>query len=76
HAPVRDTFYGGLYEIHLFHFIWRNGNIQLNEEHSDFRWVDKTQFAGLDAMFGVDEDIRYLGIWPEKYLNPERLPDK
>ena len=28
HAPVRDSFYGGHYEIHLFHFIWREGAIR------------------------------------------------
>ena len=74
HAPVRDSFYGGHYEIHLFHFIWREGTIVLNEEHTDYRWVDRNQLAVLDTMLGIDEDIYYLGIWPSQYLNQERLP--
>ena len=74
HAPVRDSFYGGHYEIHLFHFIWREGTIVLNEEHTDFRWIGKHQLAALDTMLGIDEDIYYLDIWPLQYLNAERFP--
>lgn len=74
HEPVRDSFYGGNYEIHLFHFIWTAGVVSLNEEHSEYRWVDKSNFAKLDTVLGVDEDIYYLGIWPLECLHPDKLP--
>lgn len=74
HAPVRDNFYGGHYEIHLFHFYWTAGVVLLNEEHSEYRWVTKSNFAELDTVLGVDEDIYYLNIWPVKYLDSDKLP--
>ncbi|MEM7466501.1 MAG: NUDIX hydrolase [Pseudomonadota bacterium] len=76
HPPVRDLFYGGQYEVHLFHFLWEQGNIQLNAEHSEFRWVNKAELKTLDTMLGIDEDIHYLGIWPDEYLRAEYLPKK
>ena len=74
HAPVRDSFYGGNYEIHLFHFMWTAGDISLNEEHDHYQWVDKANFDKLDTVLGVDEDIYYLGIWPLECLHPDKLP--
>lgn len=74
HPPVRDTFYGGHYEVHLFHFSWKSGSIKLNQEHAEFRWVDKADFASLDTVLGVDEDIYYLKVWPVEYLDPQKLP--
>lgn len=72
--PVRDSFYGGVYEIYIFHFRWISGDIVLNHEHTDFAWVNKYNYTHYDVMDGIDEDIRYLGIWPTKYLNSEKLP--
>lgn len=74
HPPVRDSFYGGNYEVHLFHFTWSAGTVILNEEHTDFRWIDKSAFAKLDTVLGVDEDIYYLEIWPVEYLHQDKLP--
>lgn len=74
HPPVRDLFYGGQYEVHLFHFLWRGGTIALNNEHNDSRWVSKSDFAALDTVVGVDEDIFYLKIWPRHYLRADKLP--
>ena len=76
HPPVRDLFYGGLYEVHLFHFRWHTGKIILNQEHNEYRWVQKSDFLELDTVLGVDEDIYYLNIWPTKYLHQDRLPPR
>ena len=76
HPPVRDLFYGGEYEVHLFHFLWRDGIIRLNDEHSDYRWIGKTEFSTLDTVLGVDEDIYYLNIWPAAYLDQQKLPPR
>jgi len=73
-GPVRDSFYGGVYEIHLYHYRWLNGEIQLNHEHTEYAWVSKEDFRNYSVMDGIDEDIHYFGIWPRKYLNPGKLP--
>lgn len=73
-GPIRDTHYGGIYEIHLFHYRWRGGEIRLNDEHTDYAWVSKDSFGNYAVMDGIDEDILYLQIWPRKYLRVEKLP--
>ena len=73
-GPIVDSFYGGKYEVHLFQFAWKNGQINLNEEHTDFAWVAKEEIADMDVMLGIEEDIAILGIWPTHYLNQNRLP--
>jgi 8-oxo-dGTP pyrophosphatase MutT (NUDIX family) len=73
-GPVRDTFYGGKFEIHLFHFRWISGEIILNDEHTEFAWVAANEFVGLDTMLGVEEDIVLLNIWPSAIFNQSRLP--
>lgn len=73
-GPVRDSCYGGIYEIWLFHFRWLGGNIELNHEHSDYSWVSREQFRELDTVDGIDEDIAYLEIWPLEFLNRNKLP--
>ncbi len=73
-GPIRDTLYGGIYEIHLFHQHWLAGTITLNHEHTDHAWVSKERFRNYDVMNGIDEDILYLGIWPRKFLREEKLP--
>ena len=74
-GPIRDTLYGGIYEIHLFHQRWLGGTITLNHEHTDHAWVSKERFRDYDVMNGIDEDILYLGIWPREYLREEKLPE-
>ncbi|HEY7840865.1 MAG TPA: NUDIX domain-containing protein [Gammaproteobacteria bacterium] len=76
HPPVRDTFYGGKYEIHLFHYRWLGGDIRLNEEHTEYAWVAAEEFRNYDVMDGIDEDIHYLEIWPDRYLRADKLPKK
>lgn len=76
HPPVRDTFYGGRYEIHLFHYHYLKGDITLDHEHTEFAWVSRECFRDYDVMDGVDEDILYLGIWPREFLREEKLPRK
>lgn len=75
-GPVRDTFYGGRFEIHLFHFSWTSGTVELNNEHTEYAWVAPNQFKQLDVMLGVEEDIVLLGIWPADMFNPSRLPPR
>lgn len=74
-GPVRDTFYGGIYEVHLFHYRWKSGVIILNDEHTEYAWVSARDYKNYAVMDGLDEDILYLGIWPKKYLNSNRLPE-
>lgn len=73
HGPVRDTFYGGKYEIHLFHFRWINGQVELNDEHTEYAWVDRTQFADYETMLGTEQDLVLLDIWPRDIFTGERL---
>ena len=73
-GPLRDTYYGGIYEIHLFHRRWRAGSVVLNHEHSEFAWVGPERFCDYAVMDGIDEDIALLGFWPQRYLNSVRIP--
>lgn len=73
-GPVRDTFYGGVYQIYLYHYRWLDGEVQLNHEHTDYVWIGKEQFKNHDVMDGIDEDLLYLKIWPREYLNENKLP--
>jgi len=73
-GPIRDTFYGGVYQIYLYHYRWHNGVILLNHEHTDSVWVCKEKFIGYKVMDGIDEDLLYLKIWPIEYLNQDKLP--
>ena len=73
-GPLRDTFYGGIYEIHLFHHRWRAGVVVLNHEHSEYAWVARARFCDYAVMDGIDEDIALLGFWPQRYLNRARVP--
>jgi 8-oxo-dGTP pyrophosphatase MutT (NUDIX family) len=73
-APMRDTSYGGIYEIHLFHFRWHHGDVQLNHEHTEYAWLAPGEHRRLEVMNGIDEDIRLLDLWPVEVLNVERLP--
>ena len=73
-GPIRDTYYGGIYEIHLFHRRWRAGTVRLNHEHSDFAWVAPEHFCNYPVMDGIDEDIALLGFWAQRYLNAARVP--
>ena len=73
-GPLRDTYYGGIYEIHLFHRHWLAGDVRLNHEHSAFAWVSPERFRDYPVMDGIDEDIALLGLWPQRWLNPARIP--
>ncbi len=74
YGPVRDSFYGGIYEVFLFHYRWHSGHITLNHEHTEYAWAGPLDYKNYQVMDGLDEDIVYLNIWPKKYLNPDRLP--
>ena len=69
--PVRDHYYGGVYEINLFHHRWLGGEVELNHEHSQYAWVNRQDYKRYAVMDGIDEDIRYLDIWPLEFLNIE-----
>lgn len=73
-GPVRDTFYGGIYEVYLFHYRWLRGTINLNEEHSEYTWISASEYKNYAVMDGLDEDILYLDIWPKIYLNQDKIP--
>ncbi|MCP5145342.1 MAG: NUDIX domain-containing protein [Gammaproteobacteria bacterium] len=71
--PIRDIFYGGVYEIHLFHIRWLSGNVTLNHEHTQSNWVSAADFHKYSVMTGTDENIYMLGIWPRTCLNKDIL---
>jgi 8-oxo-dGTP pyrophosphatase MutT (NUDIX family) len=73
-GPLRDSLYGGIYEIHLFHLRWLSGHIVLNHEHTDFLWADAACCRTLETMPGIEEDIALLDIWPRASLEQCRLP--
>lgn len=73
-GPVMDRFYGGNYELYLYHFEWLGGSITLNHEHTEYLWVNKDQYRNYQVVDGIDEDIFYLNIWPIEYLNQAKLP--
>lgn len=73
-GPIRDTFYGGIYEITLFHYRWEGGEVVLNKEHTAFAWVTRDAYREFAVMDGIDEDIAYFDIWPRSFLNPDKLP--
>jgi len=73
-GPVRDSFYGGKFEIFLFHYRWKRGNIELNKEHTAYAWVGREAYRNYEVVDGIDEDLDYFGIWPRSYLNKGKLP--
>ena len=73
-GPLRDSFYCGVYEIHLYHMRWQSGPIVLNHEHTAYCWADVETYRALELMPGIEEDIALLDIWPRAALNPTRLP--
>jgi len=74
-GPLRDSYYGGQYEIHLFLQRWRTGEVRLNHEHTAFAWVAAEDLRHYPVMDGIDEDIAILGFWPRHHLNAARIPD-
>ena len=75
-GPVRDTFYGGNFEINLFHYCWSSGTVELNHEHSEYAWVTANDFKFLEVMLGIEEDIVLHGIWPPEIFDPARLANR
>ena len=73
-GPIRDTYYGGQFEIHLFHQHWRHGRVLLNDEHTAYAWVGAETYRDYAVMDGIDEDLALLDIWPQRYLDPARIP--
>ena len=73
-GPLRDSYYGGVYEIYLFHQRWLGGEVSLNHEHTEYAWVNRDNYRRYKVMDGIDEDIRYMNIWPVEFLNANKLP--
>lgn len=73
-GPIRDSLWGGIYELHLFHYRWHHGTVQLNHEHVAYAWLGPGEHRALPVMDGIDEDIRLLGVWPLDKLNAAQLP--
>lgn len=72
-GPVRDTLYGGIYEVHLFLFRYAGGPIRRNTEHEAEAWVGKELFRTYAVVDGIDEDLHYLDVWPAEWLNAGKL---
>lgn len=73
-GPVRDTLYGGRYEIWLFHYRHLRGEVVLNHEHTAWAWVGIEDYARYETVPGVDQDIAWLGVWPRSALDAAGLP--
>ncbi len=73
-GPIGDTFYGGIFEIYLFHHRWLEGRIVLNPEHTQYAWVGREIYKRYSVMDGIDEDLAYLTVWPRRFLNQDKLP--
>jgi hypothetical protein len=73
-GPVRDTLYGGIYEVHLFLYRYAGGALTLNPEHDGHAWVGREAHGGYRVVDGVDEDLAYLRVWPAAFLNRDKLP--
>jgi 8-oxo-dGTP diphosphatase len=67
-GPVRDTLYGGVFEIHLYLYHFEGGVIQRNSEHSEHAWVSENAYGSYDVVPGIDEDLRYLDVWPSSAM--------
>lgn len=53
--------------VHLFKYRWLGGRVVLNEEHTRFAWVTEAEFGTLDVIAGVDADLAYFGLWPDRH---------
>ncbi len=73
-GPIADRRYGGHYRVYLFHYRWMDGHIALDAEHSHYAWVCAEDYRRYAVVDGVDEDIHFLGVWPRRVLNEDRLP--
>jgi len=60
--------------VHLFRYTCLSGSPELNHEHTAYLWLDEATFiasmADLDLMPGVQEDLTYFGIWPDRFRAP------
>ena len=74
-GPLRDSHYGGVYEIYLYHCRWLEGEVKLNHEHTKYAWVSREDYKLYRVMDGIDEDISLFDIWPREYLNIDKIPD-
>ncbi len=66
--------------VHLFLFTRVSGIPKLNHEHTAYLWMDEATFTAsmydLDLMPGVQEDLTYFGIWPDRFPASRRMdPD-
>jgi len=75
HGPVLDHIDGRIYAFYLFHYRWNSGSIELNEEHTEYAWVNRENYRTYSVMRGVDIDIDCFNIWPRRYLNTDLLRD-
>jgi|GEM_PF-157182 len=73
--PVRDSLYGGRYEIHLARLHYRGGKVVLNDEHSRYAWVSPQEYRDYAVVPGVDEDLAYLQIWEDYPFASGNLPN-
>jgi 8-oxo-dGTP pyrophosphatase MutT (NUDIX family) len=73
-GPVRDTRYGGVYEVHLFLFRYGGGSVRCNAEHDAHAWVSRDAYRSYAVVDGVDEDLAWLEVWPTTCLNANKLP--
>lgn len=62
-SPVPSGETAPAFDIHLFHWRWLGGSIQLNHEHSAFCWQQPVSLNANQLLEGVLTDLQLLGLW-------------
>lgn len=52
--------------VYLFRYRWLSGEVRLNEEHTRFAWIAEAEYRTLDVIAGVDADLTYFRLWPNR----------
>ncbi|NNE37307.1 MAG: NUDIX hydrolase, partial [Gammaproteobacteria bacterium] len=51
-GPVIDRFYGGKFQLYLYHYACTGGTITLNREHTEYQWVNKKNYKSYRVVDG------------------------
>ena len=63
-SPVPSGKNAPALDIHLFHWRWMGGSIQLNHEHSAYSWQQPATLDAHQLLEGVLTDLQLLGLLP------------
>lgn len=54
--------------VHLFKYRHLSGEVILNWEHIRHAWIAEADFRTLDVIAGVDADLNYFALWPDRHM--------